>query len=186
MARLKIGDLVIRNHRLLKTQGTIVRLAKLRRGEAQQVWIKWHHLHTLPNPSLEEADNIELVVQPEELTQAGDASRSGSQRRIVTSDLRCPWQVTYRRGATQPDCGGASSITLVTSSMSRAIAFRRLPQQWPNAQSDSWQMNVIVTASSHFAYGARHISGQFQRPSYRGLAPPARPASVLLPTNTEL
>ena len=65
MARLKIGDLVIRNHRLLKTQGTIVRLAKMRRGEAQQVWIKWHHPHTLPNPSLEEADNIELVVQPE-------------------------------------------------------------------------------------------------------------------------
>ena len=66
MARLKIGDLVIRNHRLLKTQGTIVRLAKLRRGEVQQVWIKWHHLHTLPNPSLEEADNIELVVQPKD------------------------------------------------------------------------------------------------------------------------
>ncbi len=66
MARLKIGDLVIRRHRLLKTQGTIVRLAKMRRGEAQQVWIQWHHPHTLPNPSLEEADNLELVVQPED------------------------------------------------------------------------------------------------------------------------
>ncbi len=63
MTPLKVGDLVIRSHRLFKTHGTIMRLATVRRGEARQVWVKWHHPHTLPNPSLEEADNIELVVQ---------------------------------------------------------------------------------------------------------------------------
>lgn len=63
MAQLYAGDIVIRSHRLLKTRGTIVRVALRRRGEARQVWVKWDHRDTLPNPSLEVADSLE-VVQP--------------------------------------------------------------------------------------------------------------------------
>src|SRR5947207_1657796 len=55
MAQLRVGDLVIRSHRLLKTRGAIVRVAAQRRGEAPHVWVKWNHSDTLPNPSLEEA-----------------------------------------------------------------------------------------------------------------------------------
>ena len=64
MARLHTGDLVIRSHRLLKTHGTIVRVAVERRGEARQVWVKWDHPETLPNPSLEYTDTLEFVRRP--------------------------------------------------------------------------------------------------------------------------
>lgn len=64
MAQLSIGDLVIRSHRLLKTRGTIIRVALLRRGAARQVWVKWDHADTLPNPSLEAADDLELLERP--------------------------------------------------------------------------------------------------------------------------
>jgi hypothetical protein len=66
MAQLHSGDLVIRSHRLLKTLGTIVSVALQRRGEARQVWVKWDHADTLPNPSLEFADTLELVRRPDE------------------------------------------------------------------------------------------------------------------------
>src|SRR3989442_10392840 len=49
MAQLRVGDLVIRSHRLLKTRGAIVRVAAQRRGEAPHVWVKWNHSDTLPN-----------------------------------------------------------------------------------------------------------------------------------------
>jgi hypothetical protein len=61
MAQLRVGDLVIRSHRYLKTCGTIVRLAPQRPGEGRQVWVKWDHSKTLPNPSREAADDLELV-----------------------------------------------------------------------------------------------------------------------------
>jgi hypothetical protein len=63
MAQLHAGDLVIRRHRLLKTRGTIVHVAPQRRGEARQAWVKWDHPDTLPNPSLEVTDTLELVRQ---------------------------------------------------------------------------------------------------------------------------
>jgi hypothetical protein len=66
MAQLHTGDLVIRSHRLLKTRGTIVRVAFSRRGQARQVWVKWDHPETLPNPSLEHTDTLELVRRPNE------------------------------------------------------------------------------------------------------------------------
>ena len=66
MAQLRVGDLVIRSHRLLKTRGAIVRVAAQRRGEAPHVWVKWNHSDTLPNPSLEAADNLKLVERPDE------------------------------------------------------------------------------------------------------------------------
>ena len=66
VAQFRIGDIVIRRHRLLKTHGTIVRVALQRRGETRQVWVKWDHSHTLPNPSLEAADDLELVERPDE------------------------------------------------------------------------------------------------------------------------
>jgi len=62
VADLRVGDIVIRSHRLLKTRGTVVRAAAQRRGEAPHVWVKWDHPHTLPNPSLESADSLERVV----------------------------------------------------------------------------------------------------------------------------
>ncbi len=61
MAQLRVGDLVIRSHRLLKTRGAIVRVAAQRRGEAPHVWVKWNHSDTLPNPS-----NLKLVERPDE------------------------------------------------------------------------------------------------------------------------
>ena len=61
MADLRVGDVVVRSHHLLKTRGTVVRVAAQRRGEARQVWVKWDHPDTLPNPSLESADSLEVV-----------------------------------------------------------------------------------------------------------------------------
>jgi hypothetical protein len=55
---------VIRRHRLLKTRGTVVRVAAQRQGIAQQVWVKWDHSDTLPNPSLESADSLEAIKGP--------------------------------------------------------------------------------------------------------------------------
>ena len=75
MAELNVGDLVIRSHRLLKTQGTVVRASPQRRGEARQVWVKWDHSDTLPNPSREAADDLELIQRRDE---PPTASRSGS------------------------------------------------------------------------------------------------------------
>lgn len=66
MAQLRVGDLVIRSHRLLKTRGMIARVASQRRGEARQVWVKWDHSDTLPNPSLEATENLELVKRLDE------------------------------------------------------------------------------------------------------------------------
>ena len=62
MGRLDVGDLVVRAHRLLKTQGVVVRIASARRGEARLVWVKWNHPDTLPNPSLEASWDLELVT----------------------------------------------------------------------------------------------------------------------------
>ncbi len=61
LAALRVGDIVIRSHRLLKTRGTVVRVAVQRRGEARQVWVKWDHPDTFPNPSLESAESLEEV-----------------------------------------------------------------------------------------------------------------------------
>ena len=61
MAELRVGDLVIRSHRLFKTRGTVVRIAEQRRGETRLVWVKWDHPDTLPNPSLESADSLKAV-----------------------------------------------------------------------------------------------------------------------------
>jgi hypothetical protein len=65
MAQLGVGDLVMRSHRLLKTRGTIVRAASRSPGEARQVWVKWDHANTLPNPSREAADDLVLVEPPD-------------------------------------------------------------------------------------------------------------------------
>ena len=59
--RLRPGDLVIRRHRLLKTQGTVLRFDGEDDNGASRVWIRWSHPTTLPNPSLEAVDDLELV-----------------------------------------------------------------------------------------------------------------------------
>jgi hypothetical protein len=64
MDNLRVGDLVIRSHRLLKTRGTVVRIAVPRSRGTQQVWVKWDHPHTLPNPSLEPSDSLEGIPEP--------------------------------------------------------------------------------------------------------------------------
>jgi len=63
MRRLKPGDRVIRRHRLLKTQGTVVRFDGEDENGASRAWIKWSHPTTLPNPSLETVDELELMVE---------------------------------------------------------------------------------------------------------------------------
>lgn len=65
MAKLGVGDIVIRR-RLLKTRGTVVLVAVQRRGEVRQVWVKLDHSDTLPNPSRETADDLELAKHPDE------------------------------------------------------------------------------------------------------------------------
>jgi hypothetical protein len=62
MSRLNVGDLVIRRHRLLKTRGTVVRAGGDGPDGAPRVWVKWSHPNTLPNPSLEASDDLEVVV----------------------------------------------------------------------------------------------------------------------------
>jgi hypothetical protein len=66
--RVKTGDLVIRRHRGLKTQGTVLRFGDGRDGGGQ-AWIRWSHPTTLPNPSLEPVDDLE-VVEPGDRTDA--------------------------------------------------------------------------------------------------------------------
>jgi hypothetical protein len=63
IARLKPGDLVIRRHRLLKTQGTVLRFDGEDENGASRAWVRWSHPTTLPNPSLEPVDDLELVEQ---------------------------------------------------------------------------------------------------------------------------
>jgi hypothetical protein len=60
---LHVGDLVIRSHRLLRTRGTVVRIATPGPRSREQVWVKWNHPHTLPNPSLEHSDTLETVTE---------------------------------------------------------------------------------------------------------------------------
>ena len=85
MAPLRVGDLVIRSHRLLKTRGAIVRVAAQRRGEAPHVWVKWNHSDTLPNPSLEVADNLKLVERPDEPPTASPRGSGGVEAGGVVS-----------------------------------------------------------------------------------------------------
>ncbi|PYM19763.1 MAG: hypothetical protein DMD81_03165 [Candidatus Rokuibacteriota bacterium] len=61
LPRLKPGDQVIRRHRLLKTQGTVLRFDGVDANRASRVWVRWSHPTTLPNPSLERVDELELV-----------------------------------------------------------------------------------------------------------------------------
>jgi hypothetical protein len=61
---LRVGDLVIRSHRLLRTRGTVVRIAIAGPRSREQVWVKWDHPRTLPNPSLEHSDTLEAVTEP--------------------------------------------------------------------------------------------------------------------------
>ena len=82
MARLRVGDLVIRSHRLLKTCGMIVRPALQHPGESRQVWVKWDHSDTLPNPSREAADDLELIKHPDE---PPTASRSAMTTTSIAS-----------------------------------------------------------------------------------------------------
>jgi hypothetical protein len=60
-SKFHVGDLVVRRHRLLKTQGTILRFDGEDENGASRAWIKWSHPNTLPNPSLETVDDLEIV-----------------------------------------------------------------------------------------------------------------------------
>ena len=61
VTRFRPGDLVIRRHRLLKTQGTVLRFDGTDENGTVRAWVKWNHANTLPNPSLEAVDELELV-----------------------------------------------------------------------------------------------------------------------------
>jgi hypothetical protein len=92
MAQLGVGDVVIRSHRLLKTLGTIVRAAPPRSGEPQQVWVRWEHSDTLPNPSREAADHLELVRHRDEPPTAARLVRDGEGPWArVPRDREEPW-----------------------------------------------------------------------------------------------
>jgi hypothetical protein len=72
--RLQVGDVVIRRHRLLKTRGTLLRFDGEDENGASRAWIKWSHPNTLPNPSLEPVDDLELL----DGERAEDPSRRAS------------------------------------------------------------------------------------------------------------
>jgi hypothetical protein len=59
--KLQVGDVVMRRHRLLKTQGTVLRFDGEDDNGRSRAWIRWHHRDTLPNPSLEAVDDLEVV-----------------------------------------------------------------------------------------------------------------------------
>jgi hypothetical protein len=59
--KLRVGDHVIRRHRLLKTQGIVLRFDGEDENGASRAWVKWSHPNTLPNPSLEAVDDLELI-----------------------------------------------------------------------------------------------------------------------------
>jgi hypothetical protein len=61
VSKLRVGDPVIRRHRLLKTQGIVLRFDGEDENGASRVWVKWSHPNTLPNPSLEAVDDLELL-----------------------------------------------------------------------------------------------------------------------------
>ncbi len=61
VSRVQVGDVVVRRHRALKTQGTILRFDGADEHGAARVWVKWDHRNTLPNPSLVVVDDLELV-----------------------------------------------------------------------------------------------------------------------------
>jgi hypothetical protein len=70
MSRVRRGDLVIRRHRLLKTHGIVLRFDGEDENGASRAWIKWSHPTTLPNPSLEPVDDLEIL-------EAGGWSEAG-------------------------------------------------------------------------------------------------------------
>ena len=70
MPKLKPGDVVIRRHRLLKTRGTVVRYDGEDGNGASRAWIHWDHPTTLPNPSLETLDDVELVESDVRVTRS--------------------------------------------------------------------------------------------------------------------
>ena len=59
--RLRPGDVVVRRDRLLKTKGVVLRFDGEDENGASCAWIKWNHPNTLPNPSLEVVDSLELL-----------------------------------------------------------------------------------------------------------------------------
>lgn len=60
--RLRVGDVVIRRHRLLKTQGIVLRFDGSDENGGSCAWIRWNHATTLPNPSLEPVGDLELIA----------------------------------------------------------------------------------------------------------------------------
>jgi hypothetical protein len=71
VVRFRIGDEVVRRHRALKTHGEIVRLSDRTRDGIRLLWVKWNHPETLPNPSLEMEDSLELVTTADQATLQG-------------------------------------------------------------------------------------------------------------------
>jgi hypothetical protein len=69
MSRLRVGDVVVRRHRLLKTQGTVLRFDGETDDGASRVWVRWSHPDTLPNPSREAVDDLELVGSASDVAQ---------------------------------------------------------------------------------------------------------------------
>jgi hypothetical protein len=60
-APARVGDHVVRRHRLLKTRGVVRRSGAETVEGMPRVWVKWEHPDTLPNPSLELVADLEVV-----------------------------------------------------------------------------------------------------------------------------
>jgi hypothetical protein len=62
--RLRVGDVVIRRHRLLKTRGVVLSFDGEDENGGSRAWIRWSHATTLPNPRLERVDDLEVIGDP--------------------------------------------------------------------------------------------------------------------------
>jgi len=95
--RLRSGDVVVRRHRLLKTHGIVVGFGGDDYSGFSQAWVRWDHPDTLPNPSLEVVNSLELLVDgtpvtgpetPSRARKRGDGAKSRSRSRDTNGSVR--------------------------------------------------------------------------------------------------
>ncbi len=60
---VRVGDQVVRRQRALKTRGVVRRQGAETVEGMARVWVRWEHPNTLPNPSLELVDDLEVIAR---------------------------------------------------------------------------------------------------------------------------
>ena len=114
MAELRVGDIVIRRHRLLKTRGTVVRVAEQCRGIAQQV--RAVNLRFQANRRRGVSDRLShdqpagrtdgwrSGAHRQSLVQIGGPQRSDGNNRLGPPGVPCPGALLRNSGEAGADC----------------------------------------------------------------------------------